>query len=177
MYSTLMCLMIASHSLGAQSYSTTFGLRWGDGFGATARQKIMKRTSIEGIYFKQNPSDQIITGIILDHHMPVLTKRLNLYAGAGIGMTIPQSSEKIHNSSSSILANAGIELTLGRVNISWDIMPVIPFDQENVSLQTISGFSLRYVLIRQKKNGFLGGVLKGDHKKSRKGARKAKKKR
>jgi hypothetical protein len=171
-FATLFLFFVLTTNCNGQSYTTSLGLRWGDGIGATVRQKLMKRTSVEGIFYNHHKSDQTIAGLVLDHHMPVLTKRLNLYAGGGFGWILKPQEENITQSSGSIMANAGIELTLGRLNVSWDIMPVFPImNNESTGLTSLSAFSLRYVLVKKNKSGlfdFSKNKQKGHKKHKRK---------
>lgn len=146
----------APQSLSGQSYNTALGMRWGDGIGITAKQRILKRTSLEGIFYQHHKSDQTVAGLMIDHHMPVLTRRLNIYAGGGLGWVSPDKTDKEPVSYNAVMINAGLEFTIARLNMSWDFVPVIPISQQEQSLTTMTAFSLRYVLIKKSKNGLFG---------------------
>ena len=117
------------------------------------RQRIVKRTSIEGIFYKHHKSDLTIAGAMLDHHMPVLTRRLNLYMGGGFGRAFRQPDKGGQASFNAFMLNAGLEFTISRLNLSWDFVPVIPIGAEDEVLTPMTAFSLRYVLIKKNKKG------------------------
>lgn len=150
-----------------QSYNTTAGLRLGDGIGMTIRQRVLKRTSIEGIFYQHHKSDQTIAGIMAAHHMPVLTRRLNLYIGGGPGWIFANADEGNSSSDQAIMGNAGLEFTLGKINLSWDFIPVIPMSREGQGLTTLTAFSLRYVVFKKSK-GNKKGIFEGHKKKKSK---------
>src|SRR5688500_6457710 len=162
-----MCVMFPLF-LHGQTYNTALGLRWGDGIGISARQRVLKRTSLEGIYYLHHKSEKTIGGIMLDHHMPVLTKRLNLYAGGGLGHVFMENKEIQSSSYNAIMVNAGLEFTMARLNLSWDIMPVIPVSAEGEVLTTLTAFSLRCVLIKKAKNGLFQNDKKKNKRKGHK---------
>lgn len=147
-----------------QSYNTALGIRWGDGIGISARQRLLKKTSLEGIFYQHQKTDQTIAGIMLDHHMPVLTRRLNLFAGGGVGRTSFRTEDNVNVSHNAVLINAGLEFTLARLNLSWDIVPVVPLSNQETSLTTLTAFSLRYVLVKKSRKG----LFEKDHKNKRK---------
>jgi hypothetical protein len=158
---------LAVPSLGySQTYNTTLGLRLGEGIGISARQRLHKKVTAEGIFYQHHKSDQTILGLMADQHMPVLTKRLNIYAGGGFGRYYSQSDEVPDYSATVFLLNAGLEFTISRLNLSWDFMPVIPLSSQEEGLVTMTAFSLRYVLIKKSrgnKHGIFNGG--GHHKK------------
>ena len=155
--------------VSAQTYTTSAGLRLGDGIGISVRQKVIKRTSVEGIFYKHHKSDLAIAGAMLDHHMPVLTKRLNLYMGGGFGRAFRQPDESAKSSFNALLLNAGLEFTISRLNMGWDFVPVIPMGAEDEGLTPMTAFSLRYVLIKNDKKGlFEKNNSKKRHKNKRK---------
>lgn len=153
----------------AQTYTTSAGLRLGDGIGISVRQKLIKRTTVEGLFYKHQKSDLTLAGAMLDHHMPVLTKRLNLYMGGGFGRAFRQPNESAHASFNAFMLNAGLEFTISRLNMSWDFVPVIPIGAEDEGLIPMTAFSLRYVIIKKSKNGlFENNNSKKRHKNKRK---------
>lgn len=151
--------------LFSQSYNTSIGLRWGDGIGITARQRVLKKASIEGIFYQHHKSNQTIGGLVLAHHMPVITRRLNLYAGAGYGWIFPESSEIVSVPYNALMVNAGLEFTISRLNLSWDFMPVIPVSSGEQQMTALTAFSLRYVLLKKSKQGLFNKSKKKQNKK------------
>lgn len=162
-------------NMPAQSYNTTLGLRLGDGIGISARQRLLKRTSFEGLFYQHHKSDQAIAGLLIAQHMPVLTRRLNLYAGGGLGWTFPDKSETVKESYKAFMLNAGLEFTIGRLNMSWDFVPVIPVSEQEEGLTSMTAFSLRYVLVKKSKNGLFEKDKKNPKSKKRKNKNKQRK--
>lgn len=162
-------MLFLADSLSAQTYTTALGLRWGDGIGVSARQRLLKRTSAEGIFYQHHKSDQTVAGLMLAHHMPVLTKRLNLYIGGGAGWIFPEASESGSSQYKAVLGSAGLEFTIARLNMSWDFVPVIPIQSAESQMTTMTAFSLRYVVIKKPKQGlFQKDNKKHKRKKSQK---------
>lgn len=168
----LFCVPSLLAELNAQTYTTCLGLRWGDGIGVTARQKLFKRTSAEGIFYQHHKSDQAIAGIMLAHHMPVLTRRLNLYIGGGMGIVFPEDKEVASTQYKAFMGNAGLEFTIGRLNMSWDFIPVLPLTDTEESLTTMTAFSLRYVVLKKNKKGLFQKDKKGNKRKHKKKSQK-----
>lgn len=102
---------------------------------------------------------------MLAHHMPVLTKRLNLYIGGGAGWVFPEASESGSTQYQAVLGNAGLEFTIARLNMSWDFVPVIPIQSAESVMTTMTAFSLRYVMIKKQKQGLFHKDNKNHKKK------------
>ena len=150
----------------SQTYNTSLGLRLGEGIGISARQRLLKKVTAEGIFYQHRRSDHTILGLMAAQHMPVLTKRLNIYAGGGVGRSFSQEDERPAYSGTIFLLNAGLEFTISRLNMSWDFMPVIPISDQEEGLVNMTAFSLRYVLVKKsrgRKHGLFNGG--GHHKK------------
>ena len=171
-------LLLTANEIAGQSYNTSLGLRLGDGIGISARQRLLKRVSAEGIFYKHHKSDQTVVALMLNQHMPVLTRRLNIYAGGGGGRVFQQEVETPSASYNALMLNAGLEFTIARLNLSWDFVPVIPVSGEE-NMTTMTAFSLRYVLIKKSKKGIFGNEKKRgqNNKNHKKPHRKHKKKR
>src|SRR5687768_4525048 len=152
-------ILLLAPDIDGQTYNTSLGLRLGDGIGISARQRLLKRVSAEGIFYRHHKSDQTVAGLMLNQHMPVLTKRLNIYAGGGGGRVFQQEYETPSSSYNAVMLNAGLEFTIARLNLSWDFVPVIPLSGEE-TMTTMTAFSLRYVLIKKSKKAIFGNEKK-----------------
>jgi len=136
--------------LAAQSYNTAGGVRLGTDWGLTLRQRLDGNIAAELILqnsLQNNREESAITllGIV---HKPLLMRNLNLFTGGGIhaGWNSGASGE----GSFGLDVLAGIELSISRFNLSWDIKPAINLSGgDTFDLQ--SGVSLRYILWKREK--------------------------
>jgi len=138
----------------SQSYNTAAGIRIGSDFGITVAQRIAKRNTVELIY-----EDGLFEGnrnidLLLKHHLPLISKSFNFYTGLGIGYASGfNAGSDLRVGSLSVPAMLGAEITLGRFNIGADFQPTLLFKKiDDQRLVRSSGVSLRYVLIKRKKN-------------------------
>jgi len=82
-------------SAQAQSYGTSLGLRLANDkntrlVGLTAQHRILKKVTIEGILQSDFNNNTTFHGLIERHHA-FLTKRFNLYVGAGFSVGTEES--------------------------------------------------------------------------------------
>lgn len=144
-------LLIGGSSLGAQSYFTAGGIRFGSSWGLTLQQRLAKR--VTGEFILNNALDNsefLVTGLGEWHH-PILTRRLNIYTGAGLHVGSRRIEERGERRGTfGLTAIGGAELTFARLVLSWDIKPALHLTgQPNpISLQT--GVSVRYVFVKNK---------------------------
>ena len=153
--------------LVGQRYITAVGMRLGPAIGVTIQQRILERTTIEAIVQHRNFLDQTSAGLVLEKHLPLLFKRLNFYTGAGIQKTWYQSPEYTGADPWGAQVIFGAELSLARLNLSWDFKPVITLSSGDPLFQGQSAISLRYIILKQKRKK-LFGQNKGKRKKRRK---------
>jgi len=144
-------------STQAQSYDTAIGLRMGDDFGYTIKQRVGKKQSLEMIYSDGMLTDNKILLGIFEHHMPLLSRRFNVYMGAGYGVRWNFNGTGVdagYNRQSVVPIVIGGELSIGRFNISTDIIPLYILDKErDRALEKFSAISIRYILFKRKPNG------------------------
>ena len=135
------------HPLHSQQYTTTAGLRMGQSIGLTVNQRIANKLSIEGILQTNLSGTTTLHGLVRQHRS-ILTRRANLYYGAGIHT----------GSTTGIDGVLGVEMTLLRINASIDVKPMINVTGETgfSVLQLQPGASVRYVVFKA-----------GDNKKKR----------
>ena len=169
-----LALLSISTSLPAQKYVTALGVRVGTDWGVTLQQRIAKHLTIEGIAQSSFQRDEIMLTGLLETHMPFLGRRFNLYLGAGVHKgwlsqdrlgesTLPNKYEDPFGAT----FLGGLELSLGRLNLSYDFKPAINIRGGTRNFYSQSGLSLRYVLINEK------DVKKRQRRKRREQRRKA----
>lgn len=157
-------LLLISNSVFAQKYGNAVGIRLGNNqisrqFGVTFQQRIMERTSIEGILqtdFSRNSS----LSVLLEKHKPIISKRLNYYLGAGIAFGNEESFRKNEiekeivqtygNKTMGIEAIGGIEFTIASTVLSLDYKPNFNLAGREEFFRGQVGFSARTVLTKSK---------------------------
>ena len=145
--------ILISLTVFAQAYFSTGGLRLGTDYGLSFKQRIMKKATIEGILFSNNNGKTNLgLAVLADQHRSILTKNFNLFYGAGFTWQweyINQESlEK--KTSFGIPLQAGIELTVGRINLSWDYIPILYISTKSNAFNSLKGLSVRYVFLNKK---------------------------
>ncbi len=153
---TLLLLFGSIVCAQAQSYNTAMGMRLGTDWGITIQQRVAKRTSIEMIVQSSLQREEAIITLMGEQHMPFLTRRLNFYAGGGFhkGWGNPPTSVEgtpveDYTNPWGISLIAGLELSLGRFNISYDFKPAINIKGGESTFYPQTGISLRYVIIKR----------------------------
>lgn len=140
---------------GAQSYFTAGGLRLGTDWGLTIQQRVAKKTTVETILQSSFFREEAMLTILAEQHTPLISRRFNLYAGAGLhkgwntarplyGEARPERSGPF-----GITVIGGAEMTIGKLNLSYDFKPAINISGGEQVFYTQSGISARYVLIKK----------------------------
>ena len=135
--------------LSAQSYKTALGLRVGTEFGFTLQQKVLKRTTLEGILQSSFKRQEFQLSVIAERHFPLASKRLNVYSGLGLHKAWRYDGDSTNVNPVGVTAIIGAEITVGRFNISYDFKPAINFRGRPI-FDSQTGISLRYILIRDR---------------------------
>ncbi len=156
----------------SQSYDLTAGMRMGTDWSLTGQFRIAKKLTIEGILQSSLQREEILFTALLEQHNPLLTRRLNVYYGAGVHKGWINNDPEVELSDpAGVTMIAGIELTMAKLNISYDIKPAVNITGGEHRFYTQSGISLRYVIA--KKNS----LFKVDKKKQRKKRKKKRQRR
>jgi hypothetical protein len=158
-----MTLFSISKETEAQSYFTAGGARLGTDWGISMQQKIFNHTTVEGIFQSSFFREELLLTVIPEYHFPLITKRLNLYAGAGLHKGFHTSSEPEYESPFGMSLIGGIEFTFARFVFSYDYKPVINFTGGENKWYNQTGITIRYVFIKQ--NAFKKMKRKRDKRK------------
>ena len=156
----LLCLIGATPIL-AQKYGTTLGLRLANDdrrmLGVTMQQRIFNNVTLEGIVQSDFDRNTTVHGLV-KNHIPLITKRLNLYTGAGVSFGIEESFTKDPVSREVITTYGnetfgadlmiGAEITLLGANVSLDYKPNINISGRDNWFKDQVGISVRKVLIK-----------------------------
>jgi len=105
-------------------------------------QRVLPKVSVEGII--QNDYKQTTNLTVLGRvHNNLISRRWNLYYGGGFHTGINTETGGILG----VDAVGGIELSLFRLNVSYDFKPQFDFG-ENGGFRGHTAFSIRYVFVK-----------------------------
>jgi len=143
-------LGLAALQADAQSYITAVGARLGRDWGLTLQQRLTKRITLEGIAESSSFRDEVMLTGLAEVHLPLITRRFNVYGGAGIHKGWSTSENDFVDDPYGISFIGGAELTIGRFNVSYDFKPAMNFQGGERRFFTTHALSLRFVLIKDK---------------------------
>ena len=153
--SLFLFFIISTIALSAQRYGTALGMRLGTDWGLTLQQRLTKRITIEGIAQSSLQREEVLLTGMVQKHNPILGRRLNLYLGAGLHKGWTSAAENTETAATvedpfGVTLVGGIEFTLARINIGYDLKPAINLRGGEKRFYSQSGISIRYVLIKDK---------------------------
>lgn len=158
----ILVLFVAAFTttLSAQKYTTAAGVRMGSGIGLTVQQHLWDKYTMEGIVQKNLFKAGTNVAALFESHNKLVFKGLNFYIGAGphagfypSTTTFNEKGENITTSNNSfgVSGIAGIEMRFKRLVISYDYQPGVNIHGGDNVFNSQTGFSLRYILIKPKK--------------------------
>ncbi len=133
----------------SQSYFTAGGARLGTDWGLTFQQRFLKHTTGELIFQSSLVREELMLTGLAEHHFPLITKRLNVYLGAGFHKGFVTDNTTVYDSPYGMTVIAGAEFTIARFVISYDYKPAFNFSGGENSWYSQTGVSVRYVFIKQ----------------------------
>lgn len=142
--------------LTAQSYDAGLGLRLGTDWGATAQIRlpmIHKNFVLEGILQSSLQKEQGSLTVLGKQHRPLLSRRLNLFYGAGAHLgwsdeLDPETAAPV-GGPVGIDGVIGLEATFGGINLAYDFKPAINIGGGSSFLETQTAVSVRYVIAKR----------------------------
>ncbi|MEO1261629.1 MAG: hypothetical protein AAFZ15_22685 [Bacteroidota bacterium] len=177
--SVLVALIFMQITVQAQFYMTAGGLRAGTDWGLTVQQRITKNMTIEGIVQSSLQREEVLLTALAERHYALGYRGLNIYTGAGLhkGFVTQRQNTELEPTNNykdpmGVTFIGGAELTLGRINISYDFKPAINLTGGEKRFYTQSGVSLRYVLLNNKEYKKIQKKKKKKEKQKRKEQRK-----
>ncbi len=136
----------------AQSYNTVGGLRIGSRWGLTFKQRIGDKLTLEVIATQKYSRQGGAVDLCIEKHNPLLFKRFNLYYGGGFQVGWKNQA---HSGGDNLAYGLGLvggaELTIARLNISWDLLPTINLYNNERPVVFNSAVSIRYVIVKRKR--------------------------
>ncbi|MDQ3140708.1 MAG: hypothetical protein M3Q56_00510 [Bacteroidota bacterium] len=133
----------------SQKYITSIGFRLGTEAGVSIQQRLAKHITAEGILLKSFKTNDNVLILLAEDHNSIITRRLNIYFGVGPHWYFHRDSFNVLPSGFSLLG--GVEFTIGRANLSWDILPAFNFVGAERIFDYKTAISIRYVLLKEKK--------------------------
>jgi hypothetical protein len=153
----------SSHFAVAQKYRTALGVRIAkESVGLTLQQRILPKSTIEGL--GMIGSREASGTVLFEQHFPIIFKGLNYYIGAGAHIGNLKDSGVFYGGDA--ILGLEMKLPIMRFVISGDLKPAVHANHEDwFELQR--GFSIRYILVKEKKKKFsLFGIGGDDDKDS-----------
>lgn len=145
----LILAVTVSINLFSQSYFTSGGVRFGTDWGMTVQQRLWKHTTVEGIFQSSLFREELMLTGMLEHHFPLITKRLNVYTGAGFHKGFVTDDNLDYESPYGLSLVAGVEFTFARFVFSYDFKPAFHFSGGENAWYSQTAVSVRYVFIKQ----------------------------
>ncbi|CAH1000483.1 hypothetical protein LEM8419_01636 [Neolewinella maritima] len=152
----LVATLIVPYAICAQSYDVALGLRVGTEWGATAQLRlpqIDKNFVLEAIVLSSLSKDEGSLTLLGKQHQPLLSRRLNLFYGAGLhagwNNEINTETGQTFNGPKGLTGVVGLEATVGKVNLSYDFKPALNVTGGESILYTHTAVSVRYVIAKR----------------------------
>ena len=150
----VLCLSVITAR--SQSYDAALGIRVGTEWGATAQLRIPqlhKNFVLEAIVLSAIGKDEGSLTLLGKQHQPLLSRRLNLFYGAGAhagwSNEIDPETGLTFNGPLGLTGVVGLEATVGKVNLSYDFKPALNVRGGESVLYTHTAVSVRYVIARR----------------------------
>jgi len=133
----------------AQSYNTVGGIRLGSEFGITAKQRIAKRITLEGILQRGATNSETTVSLLVEKHVPVISRRFNFYIGAGVHKGWIGDEKILHDDPIGFSGIGGIEMTFRKLNFSFDFKPAYNISGGTQQINSQAALSIRYIFVKR----------------------------
>lgn len=143
-------VLAANGMVQAQKYRTALGVRVAkESVGLTVQQKILPKSTLEGL--GMIGSREASGTLLFEQHFPIIFKGFNYYIGAGAHVGNLKDKGVFYGGDA--ILGLEMKLPIFRIVISGDIKPAFHANHEDwFELQR--GFSVRYILVKEKKKKF-----------------------
>lgn len=152
------CLIFLSvNFLKGQSYRWAAGIKLSKNMGISAVYSPEVPYTIEAVISKNFWTNENGLSIIGRYHRKIITKSINIFGGGGLHHGFYNDERA---SFTGVLVNGGMEISLGKTNVAFNLSPVLAFGGQDVKFRVGSDLSIRYILEKQpKKKGEFWGKL------------------
>lgn len=151
-HSLLLFLLLSVLFTNAQSYDLAAGMRLGTDWGLTIMPRVAKKTTVEVLLQSSLQREEVLFTLLGEQHFPILSRRLNIYYGAGFHkgwINENDANDVPYKDPFGLTFIGGIELSLGRLNLTYDFKPALNLSGGQEKFYTQTGISLRYVIIKR----------------------------
>ncbi|MEY3194372.1 MAG: hypothetical protein RIQ78_469 [Bacteroidota bacterium] len=141
----------------SQAYKTAAGVRFDNGFNITLQQFLQDGWTVEGILHTPILSRDFGATILGEKHHKIIARGTNFYTGAGVhyywNANANQNTSLVKHNVFGFTGIAGIEFSMGRLNLSVDWKPELhlagdqshPFDWNGAAI------SARYIIEKRER--------------------------
>ena len=151
----------------SQSYKWAAGIKLSKQMGLSVIYSPEVPYSIEGVISKNLWTNESGLSVIGRYHQKILTRGINFYGGGGLHHGMYEDTERA--SYTGVILNGGAEMSLGKMNFSFNISPLIAAGSEEMKFRIGSDVTIRRILEKhpRKRNGFFQklGLAKNKNKK------------
>jgi hypothetical protein len=154
---TLSFITLLSLSAFGQKYKTAAGVRFDKGFNLTVQQYITNGWTAEGILHTPLLNDDLGITLLAEKHHKILFRGTNFYTGAGAHYYWSSNANRevntVQNNVFGLTGIAGLEFTLGRLNLAVDWKPELHLAGDQVHPFEWNGASIsaRYIIEKRER--------------------------
>lgn len=150
---------LAAVPASAQKYKTAAGVRIDNGLNLTAQQYITNGWTVEGILHTPFVATKDLgLTVLAEKHHKIIFKGTNFYTGAGVHYYWQQNAARetsttVHQNVMGLSGIAGMEFTLGRINLAVDWKPELHLsgNQSHAFEWNGASVSVRYIIEKREK--------------------------
>lgn len=156
-------LFLLARPVQAQKYRTAIGVRLGKpDVGLTITQRLAERTTLEAL--GTAAANDLTATLLLRQHTGILGHALNLYAG--IGPHIGDNQDRGTYYGGTVVLGAEWKIPIFPVVLAYDWMPSVSAHRPQ-RFTNSTAISIRYVFLKEKKEGFFKKLFGGGKKKEK----------
>ena len=154
---TFAFITLISLPVFGQKYKTAAGVRFDNGFNLTVQQYIKNGWTAEGILHTPLIGDDMGVTLLAEKHRKILFRGTNFYTGLGAHYywTADNSREAdvVQKNVGGLSGIAGLEFTLGRINLAVDWKPEYHLSGDSVKRFDWNGASIsaRYIIEKRER--------------------------
>jgi ribosomal protein S21 len=143
--------LFCSYSLIAQSYDMAVGVRLGTDLGISAKMRIPpidENFTGEAILQTSLEREEGLLTVLGEQHFPLITRRVNLYAGAGAHVGwLENDPDRLddYKAPVGISLIGGAEINFKNINISADFKPAVNISGGEKRMYSQTAVTLRYI--------------------------------
>lgn len=142
--------VLAGAQAFSQAYMTAGGFRLGTDWGLTLQQRLANRVTGEVILQSSFVRDEVMLTMLAERHVRLLVRHFNVYGGAGFHTGWGNSLLPDYRNPFGLSFVGGVELTLGKLNLSYDLKPALNLRGGEQLMYAQTALSVRYVILDDK---------------------------